>query len=116
MACGPENVDMSQKIQLSNGRELDVGSFAGLGDLCHGTGKHFSSAPIRVDGMAIGTFCIVDRHQREDVDLDKLQKIADRAAELFKEKHKAEKDLRQNQVAPAVTSVSSVESRFVAWG
>ena len=86
---------MSQTVQLSNDRKLDLASIGGLSDLCLGSGKHFSSAPIRVDGMAVGTFCVIDRKQRDDVDLDKLQKIADRAAELMKEKRKREKESKE---------------------
>eukprot|EP01043_Picozoa_sp_COSAG02_P040594 COSAG02_NODE_3297_length_6992_cov_9.176556_8_plen_396_part_00 len=98
---------MSQTVQCSNGRKVDLASIAGLSDLSLDSGRHFSSAPIRVDGMAVGTFCVLDRQQREDVDLDKLQKIADRAAELLKEKHKGKDVSKDNQMAPAVISLSA---------
>jgi hypothetical protein len=88
MAAGPENVDMSQEFELTTGRKTDLGSFANFGDLVLGTGKHFSSAPIRVGGMAIGTLCVLDRKERTDVDMSKLQKIADRAAELLQKKRR----------------------------
>jgi thioredoxin-like negative regulator of GroEL len=111
VASGPQNVDMSQTVQCSNGREIDLASMAGLSDLCLERGQHFSSAPIRVDGMAVGTFCVVDRQERQDVDLDKLQKIADRAAELLQQKRsrnmERKKTRAESRVAPVVTALTA---------
>ncbi len=86
MAAGPENVDMSKEIEFANGRKTTLASIANFADLNMGTGQHFSSVPIRADGMAIGTLCVLDRKERTDVDLNKLQKIADRASKLLQKK------------------------------
>ena len=49
-------------------------------------GKHFSSAPIRIKGMAVGTLCVLDRKERNDVDMQKLQQIADRPVHTIDER------------------------------
>ena len=41
---------------------------------------------IRVKGMAVGTLCVLDRKERNDIDINKLEAMGERVAELLKQR------------------------------
>lgn len=87
-----------------------VGGLGNMVDsLFNQTRSTYASVPIRVDGQTVATLCVVDRKERgkSDVNWQKLETIAERAAKVIKQKGQ-----HAPQTLTAVTRLT--EDNFVA--
>ena len=104
--------DPATKIAANGSKTATLGGTANFFDNLYGQPEStYASVPIKVDGQTVATFCVVDRKNRDkgDVDWQKLESLADRAASILKKRQKQ----RQQASGPAEV-VTLTEGNFKA--
>ena len=80
---GSQGMGKTMEAAMKGDNE-SAGAFA---NLIAAPEKFYASAPVRVDGQVVATFCVLDRQRREEgIDMRKLEELARRAGRRIEER------------------------------